>query len=430
MGSANSNSPSILPQISKKLAIRTFCLVVVVGSLLYGLLWFLKYRSDLDMLVSSDTAGWVAAVEYLPEGHQAVLISPDGVIHRDLGYKSHSTDRDLAWSPKGNFLYFISDRSEHNFNLYRWSPKLEKPAEQRTTGTRARSNPTFSVQPTDERDGEAKSLITCGGLVQQFDPANTSTEQVLPPTTKEITQTQGDENEKGGIDSQFQGVYGRLGTSFRVAQWCGNKRYIAGIMRRENGEVLILQDMQPESGKLPQPKAIASAEHIDLAVNPKDGNVVYTIQNFQWPDVPPTDPSGNPTPKPFMNAVAIYDLEKGQSTLITKSDKVAFGSPAIKPDGSSLVLVIGKIENGGLTPTMVANFPTTRDPGFKQFKVPGDVHEPSWSPDGNHLLLAIRDTRGKRTIYDLRIDDGTMRAVTGDGDFGFPVFSPQVKSSG
>jgi len=181
-------------------------------------------RSDLGGLVESETAGWISAVQYLPHGQQAVLISPDGKYHKDPGYVENTVDRDLTWSPKGNFLYFVSDRAEHNFNLFRWAPSEDKPSEQRTIGTRARGDLKFPAQLSEEPDRTAKGLLTTGGLVQEFDPTNQSTAQVLPPTQKEITQSKGgDEN---GTEGQFEGIYGSLGTSFREAQWCANKTFI------------------------------------------------------------------------------------------------------------------------------------------------------------------------------------------------------------
>ena len=428
MASNNQNSSSILPKISRKLAVRTLVLVVVVGGMVYGLEWFLKVRSDLKGLQTSNSVGWISAIQFLPDGQQAILIAPDGKIQKDSGYKEHTTDRDIAWSPGGNFLYFISDRNEHNFNLFRWAPGTPEPAEQRTTGTRARSNPKFSSQPTDESDSIAKALITCGGLVQQFDPTNQTTEQILPPTSKEIVQSQGQgEENPGGIENQFSGVYGNLGTSFREAQWCGNKRFIAGIMRRENGETLILQDMQAVDGKIPQPRPITSGEHIDFSVNPKDGNIVYTVQGFQWPEAVPTGADGKPVKKPFVNAIVVYDVIAGKGQLVAQNAEVAFGMPSIRPDGKCVIIVVGTMTNGALVPRGMSTFPTFNDPAFKPIRIPGDIHEPSWSPDGAHIVFALRGKNGKRSIYDVRTDDGTMRNVTGDvGDFAFPKFSPQL----
>jgi len=429
MGSPNSNSSSILPKISKKLASRTLALIVVVGGLVYGLEWFLRVRSDLKGLQTANTVGWISAIQYLPDGQQLVLISPDGKIHKDAGYKPHSTDKDAVWSPHGNFLYFVSDRTDQNFNLFRWSPGSDEPAEQRTTGTRARSNPKFTVDIPDEKDSTAKPLITCGGLVQQFDPTNQSTEQVLPPTTKEIAQSQatGDEN-PGGIESQFTGVYGNLGTSFREAQWCGGKTYIAGIMRRETGEVLVLQGMEPVNGKLPQPRAVASGDRIEMAVSPKDGNIVFSVENFRWPESTPLGPDGKPLKKPFINGVVHYDLKTGKGDLVMGDPKLAFSGPQIRPDGSCVLVTIGDLASGTFTARGMLTLPMVRDPNFKGLRIPGEIHEPSWSPDGLHIVFALR-TNGKRAIYDYRIDDPSPRNITGDdGDFGVPRFSPQTKA--
>ena len=429
MGSQNSNSNSILPKISRKLATRTLALVIVVGSMAYGLEWFLKVRTDLKGLQTSNTVGWISAIQYLPDGQQIVLISPDGKIHKDTGYKAHTTDKDAAWSPHGNFLYFVSDRNEHNFNLFRWSPSTDEPAEQRTTGTRARSNPKFPAESLEEKDSVAKALITCGGLIQQFDPTNQSTEQVLPPTSKEIAQSQatGDEN-PGGIESQFTGVYGNLGTSFREAQWCGGKTFIAGIMRRDNGEILVLQGMEPVNGKIPQPRAVAAGDRIEMCVNPKDGNLIFTVQNFRWPEATPMDANGKPIRKPFVNGIVNYDLKTGKGDLIMGDSKLAFTSPQVRPDGTCVLAVVGDLDSGSFTPRGMLTAPTVRDPNFKGIRVPGEIHEPSWSPDGTHIVFAVRNG-GKRTLFDYRIDDPAPRNISGDeGDFGFPRFSPQTKS--
>ncbi len=190
---------------------------------------------------------------------------------------SGGIDRDLTWSPKGNFLYFVSDRKDRTFNLFRWSPSsIDDAPDQRTIGTRSRDNLRFPAQVTDDADSIAKGLIVTGGMVQEFNPATQATEQILPPTTSEITQSKG--TEESGTEGQFEGIYGNLGTSFRVAAWCGNQKYIAAIMRREAGEILIVQEMNIVNGKFPPPRPIMAGDKVDFAVNPKDGNVVFTVQ--------------------------------------------------------------------------------------------------------------------------------------------------------
>lgn len=429
MGTPENNSSSVLPKISRSLAYRTLFLVVVVGSLVYGLEWFLQHRTDLGALRTSETAGWISAVQYLPEGYQqAVLISPDGKIHKDPGYVSRTNDRDVTWSPHGNFLYFVSDRVEHNYNLFRWTPSSSDPSEQRTIGTRARGNLRFPAQPTNEPDGEAKGLLTTGGLVQEFDPNNSSTAQVLPPSQKEITQSQGEES---GTESQFEGIYGTFGTSFREAQWCSGHRYIVGVMERETGETLILQDMQPVEGKLPTPKQLITGEHVEIAVNPKDGNIVYCLQGFQWPTLePPTDKNGTPLKKPFVNAIGVFSPTDSPLTLSANRGELIFNSPSISADGTSIAVVVSEVTKGETKTAGLVTYPTSNNPQFKPLRLRGDIHEPSWSADGQHILASVKVPGKPYTIYEIPCDGSPPRNITGDaGDFRYPHYSPQQKGS-
>ena len=430
MGTPEKNSQTILPKINRILAYRTLALIVGVGSLAVGLMWFLKVRSDLGGLIKSDTAGWISAIEYLPQGQQVVLISPDGKVHKDPGHTANSIDRDATWSPKGNFLYFASDRVDHNFNVFRWSPSSEKESEQRTIGTpRSRGNLRFPAQPIEEPDNIAKALLTTGGVVQEFDPATSATVQVLPPTSKEITQAKsGDES---GTAGQFEGAYGTLGTSFREGQWCGNQRYICAVMRREAGEVLVIQDMQRAEGKLPPPKVLIAGEHVEFAINPKDGNIVYCVQGFQWPDGKPPEPKdGKKITKPFINGLGIFAFEGNPVILGASKGDIVFTSPAISPDGKAIAIVVGKMEKGELQIAGLATYPTSNDPTFKPLQYRGDVHEPSWSIDSQHILAALRMPNKPRSIYEFAMDGTAPRNVTGDtGNYGFPHYSPQQKGA-
>ena len=429
MGTPDKKSSSILPKINQKLAYRTLALVVVVGGLAWGLEWFLKVRSDLDRLRTSETVGWISAVEYLPQGQQAVLISPDGKVHKDPGYVANTTDRDLTWSPGGNFLYFVSDRVDHNFNVFRWSPASDKPADQRTIGTRARGDLRFPAQLNDEPDSEAKGLITTGGLVQEFDPVNTSTGQILPPTSKEISQDKS--SDESGTQSQFEGAYGNLGTSFREAQWCGGKRYIAAVMRRDAGEILIVQEMQPVDGKFPLPRPIVAGEHVDFAINPSDGSLVYCVQGFQWPEgKAPLDKDGKPVQKKFVNAAGVFNFGAQNFLLQANKGDYVFSSPSVSPDGTTVVVMIGKNSSGIVTPEGIGTLPAKNDPGFKPHQFRGNIYEPSWSPDSKRLIAAVRINGKPRTIYEIPLDGTAVRSITGDaGNFGFPRYSPQQKAN-
>lgn len=427
MGIPDKKSSSLIPKISKSLAMRTAFLVIVSGSLVGSLYWYFKIRSDIGGQHTSDSVGWISALQYGPEAQQVVLISPDGKIHKEAGHVPGSADRDPTWSPHGNFLYFVSDRVDHNFNLFRWAPDLPT-AEQRTIGTRARGNLRFSAQATEDSDAVAKALIITGGLVQEFDPTNQSTAQVLPPTSKEITQSKGDE---AGTEGQFEGIYGALGTSFRDAQWCNEHHGIAGIMRRETGEVLVYQDMRPQAdGKLAPPNPLIAGDHLDFAINPKDGTVVYCVNGFQFVDEKnAVDENGNKRKKPFVNALAFFDFKKNNIITGNKGE-VGFGSPAISPDGNLLAIVISRKVGTETNPVGLAILSAKGDPSYKGSQFGGDVHEPSWSPDNAHVLVAVKVPGKHRTIFEIPTDGSPPRNVTGDqGDFGFPHYSPQTRTT-
>lgn len=429
MGTPNKNSSSIFPKINEKLAYRTLALVIVVGGLTWGMEWFLKVQGDLGGLSKSETAGWICAVEMLPkgQGQLAVLVTPDGQVRKDPGYVANSLDRDLTWSPHGNFLYFVSDEKDHSFNVQRWSVSDGK-VEQRTLGSRARSNLKFPAQVSDDPDSDAKGLLTTGGIVNEFDPHTMDTPQILPPTQKEIGQVQGGEDQ-GGIAGEFEGAYGTLGTSFREAQWCGNKKYIVAIMRRESGESLVLQEMVAVDGKLPQPRELIAGDHVDFAVNPKDGNVLYCVQGFQWPQTMPGDPD-KPRAKPFINAMGVYVCDGKGYMLASNKGDLTFDAPAISPDGKQVAIVIGKVQNGEVAVQGLATFPTVSDPNFKPQRFPGDIHEPSWNADGTHIAVAMREPGKNRAIYELSLDGSPPRNLTGDaGDFAYPRYSPQQKTN-
>jgi hypothetical protein len=203
-------------------------------------------------------------------------------------------------------------------------------------------------------------------------------------------------------------------------------------MRRESGEILVVQEMKIVDGKYPPPHALIAGDHIDLAVNPKNGGLVYCVTHFQWPDAASAapGPDGKAPKKPFVNAVGTFDFSGKNTILAANNGELNFGSPAISLDGVSLAVVLSKTQNGDTTPVGLVTMPTSEDPNFKRKQFGGDIHEPSWAPDGAHILVAVRRPGKPRTIFEIPIDGSPPRDVTGDlGDFGFPKYSPQVKAN-
>ena len=434
------NPSSTQPKIYQKLVLRTLMLVIVLGALFMGFQYYEGTKNDLGGMAKTDTVGQIAAINYLDEGAQAVIFKPDGTVVKDSGYKPLSTDRDLTWRPDGNFLFFVSDRIEKTVQVFRWSP-AQSSAEARTFGTRGRSNPSFPAE--DLPDANDTALITSGGFVLEYNPKDRSTRQILPPLGREIVQ--GGSDEEKGSDSQFSGTYGKIGTSFKLAKWCKAKKWIAGIMKRDSGEVLVLQDMTPVVSKgadgkdaesYKSPMVVAAGEHIEMAINPKDGTVVYAIQGFAFPDpekVPAQFIKGNKILLPFHHGIFTVDPDKGQAPPIVfhKDDKVSFGGIAISPDGSSLVTTVGPFSDSSHHPQGLVTMPV--QPNGASAGAPllkGEIYEPSWSPGGDKITFARRDPDGKRSIFTINKDGSNERKVSdGKGNYGTPKFSPQVASA-
>lgn len=420
---SNSPAPGAQPKIVQRLLVRTAGFLIVLA-ILFGIFrWVQSKQGDYDS--GGESVGMVAAIRMERDGQQAVLIKPDGTIVTTKTWKDGVTDREPVWSPDGRFLYFCSDREEATFNIFRWNPQKDD-AESRTIGRTSRSNPTFAPDGAEDT-----MLVVAGGNVRELDPKTKKTPQILPPANAEIAQSSGDEGPT--TEGSFSAIYGSLGKSFRIARYIGDKRYIAAVMRREQGELLVIQDLQPVNGRVPKPHPIAAGDRIEFDVNSKDGSVVFSVQNFRWPDpsqAPEQFRKGNRVIVPFRNMVGIVDPTKAAQSIVvaTPDDKVAFGTPRVSPDGARLLLIQGAMEDGSLRSQRLLTMPCAPQ-GIQTASqlVGGEVYEPSWSLDGKRIVYAKR-VGGKRDLFTMTSDGGSETSLTkGQGDFSMPLFSPMTK---
>ncbi len=379
---------------------------------------------DIDLPWSVDTAGWIAAVRYEDRGSRAVALLPDGALRETPDYAPGKTDRDVVWRPDGNRVFFVSDRGEGGFNVYRWNPGSDK-VEARSLGSRSKFSPSFPPPGAPEANDVA--LITSGGFVLRFTPVDGATRQVLPPVPKEVAGKEGE-----GAGGQIETLYSRFGVSFREARWTLDKQHIAAVMRREDGsEILILQDLN--TGK---PMPIAAGARIDLDVSPTSNRIYYSVLGFLWPDpeqAPASYREGGIVRTPFRHAIFVLDPAKQgadfhRPVVLSQSDETAFHRVAVSPDGSMIAAVIGKYGGAGdVEAEALCVMPAEPGGGQALAKVTeGKVQEPSWAPDSQRLAF-VRLRNGKRAIHTIGRDGSDERIVSGDrGDFGWPRFSPQL----
>lgn len=414
-------APKTEPKILKKLGLRTLLAVVLIGGLFIGLRAFLDYNRDPGSYGTVETPEMIAAVEFLRDGQQAVAIKPDGTILRSPEFKPGQTERDLAWQPDGGRIYYISDRKDGTFQVFRWRPVEGGESDDRSIGTRGKSNPSFAPDATGKDD----LLISSMGTIQELDPVNRKTRQVLPPVGNEITQGTAEE-EGGGGSSMFRALYGELGDSFARAQLLPGGKQIIALMRGNRGDVLVLQDLVAGSnGKLKRPVPLSAGDRVEFSVA-KDGTVVFTVQNFMFPtdEMARQFQKGNKVSVPYRHGVFRYSETDGSGILaVSQDDKVAFGQPSLSPDGSRVLFVRGAYDGTNLEPEgLYIKTVKTSDPEAPVIQ--GAIADPTWHPSGNKIAYVMREG-GKRAIFTANPDGTDVKNLTGTkGDFSRPLFSP------
>jgi hypothetical protein len=342
-----------------------------------------------------DTAGLILAVKYTDLGSQVVLLDGEGKVREAPGFSESNTERDAVWRPDGNRVYFVSDREKSVFQLYRWNPGSNR-VEPRSIGTRSKSSPFFG--PAGSPGANDTLLITAGGFVLELNPVNGHTRQILPPVPRDSPMT-----EEGGVGGQFEAAYKQLGSSFREARWTLSKRFVAAVMRREDGgEILIVQDL---AGAIP-PMPVAAGYRIDFDVSPTDDKVFFVVVDFIFPDptaIPPEYIKDGKVIRPFKHMISLVDFTGDQPAMqpvVTSNDDAeAFSRIRISPDGSMIVTTLGSFgSQGDVEPKSLIVMPAAAQAAGSGARVlDGKVYEPSWHPDSNQLVFIRVGEDGRRS---------------------------------
>ncbi len=426
------------PKIIQKRILRTAIVLFFAAALIGGYMWF--SRSSHTDSTPADTKGYILAIQNGDQDSHAVLIKPDGTVIKSPESGTGTDDREADWRPDGNRV-FISrsvtgspDPELSNYQIYRWKPD-ENRIERRTIGTRALAHPRFSSADSSLTD--PKALATAGGRVLLFDPLeDSSIKQILPPISKGAsmdTSGEGDQASGGDFDLLYKG----LGSSFREARWSLDKAYIVAVMRRDNGESLIIQRANPTTDEERRPILILCADHIEFDIHPTKNEIVYSAQNFQWQDsdhVPDLFHKGGKTTRPYNHVLAYLDLDKviarDKSGLggieLSNSDGKCWSQPAYSPDGEGLVVVAGAyaVTEGEFKPAGLMFYPAHGGPSGVVAK--GQISDPSWQPSGDAVIFARREVNGEKDLVVVpRAGGGEKSLTAGKGNFSRPLYSPQ-----
>lgn len=415
-------------KLTQRLAIGLFGL----AGLFLFYRWFQTLGDDPDF-GTADTAGMIAAIEQTSGGAQAVVFQKDGVKRPVPGYKPGTTDREIVWRPDGNRLFVISDREANAFHIYRWNLATEK-VERRSTDRRSKSYLSFLADSTPQAN--QVGLMTVAGFVQEFLPSQGIMRQVLPP------QNRGGNDPTAGRQEQMSGVYGTIGQSFKMARWLPGRQIIVATMKREVGEVLIVQEMtlvtnsQTGQQDLPPPQIVLAANRIEFDTG-ATGDVVFTFNGFRFFDpanVPKEFIKNGKAVAPYRNGIVSFNPAAGARggltfILISQRDEVAIDRARISPDGSTVAAIVGRGDSEGkVMPERIVIMPATQGGASQGVTIAtGRVRDVSWRPSGDSLAFTRPDASGKRTIYTVAKDGSGEKAISQGGDFSFPLWSPQTK---
>ncbi|MBL8060409.1 MAG: PD40 domain-containing protein [Chthonomonas sp.] len=412
---------------NERLLLRFAIGLLLLAGLVFGINWLRSFGRDPDKILTADTKGMMAALQFEGDGTRVVLFDTEGKKIEVKGWSQGNHDQKPTWRPDGQRLFFSSDREDETFHIFRFRPGGDAP-ERRSVGSRSKGTPWFG--PAGYAEINESAILVAGGSevgsVCEYSAVDGSIRQILPPTGDTST------GEEGGTVNQASAIYSRIGESFKEAKWGKDRRFVIATMKREDGEILLIQDFEPDAqGKMQPPVPIAAGNSITFDVGP-DGAATICVLDFQWIDsenIPEEFIKDGKAVRPFAHGVIYVDPSKpGSSQVIfaTKENESVLAFPAVSPDGTQVLYSNGKLgPSGEFEPLQLI----VAKPGGVATEgaaiTPHGVFEATWTPDSKSILYA-RPLGGVRPIFQVDPRDGTEKRLThDDGEYAFPTLSPQ-----
>lgn len=422
---ADSNARPIFK--NERLLLRFALGLLLLAGLFYGIQALRNFGQDPDNVLTADSHGMLAALQFDGDGAKVVLFDTDGKKNILHGWTEGRHDEQPVWRPDGQRLYFSSDREEATFHIFRYRPGGDRP-ERRSVGSRSKGTPWFGPPGIDHINDSA--ILVAGGsevgAVCEYTPRDGAIRQILPPTGDTKT------DEEGGQTNPLANLYARIGESFKSAKWGKDRRFMIATMKREDGDILLIQDFElAKDGSLPPPVPYVAGNSITFDVGP-EGAATICVQGFQWVDpenIPEEFIKNGKATKPFRHGIMYLDPFKPREAKVifaSNIDQSLLTHPVVSPDGNKVLYSNGKVgESGEFEPTQLVvatpGAPPTDGAGLTTF----GVFEATWTPDGDHILYA-RPLGGVRPIFQLDPTDGSEKRLThDDGEYAFPTLSPQ-----
>lgn len=414
--------------MQNKLLVKTIVGIAVIAVLFTGYRAFNEFSADPD-LGDFNSVGAIAAIETSREGSRAVIFTADGKrIDPPAPSKTDAQDVEVTWTADGQRLFLSSNRESSSFTVHRWNPASQK-LEARGLVGRSQGAPYFATG-----EGRGDALLVSGGYVLEYNQRTRTTRQLLPPVLKDAVQS----DDGSGRSSPLDTIYQRFGTSFRFARWSDDRQSIWAIMRGDEGEAALWNRLgTDEQGNLLPPAPIIRGRHLEMATVPGD-KVVVLVRFLEFPpdEIPEQFIKNGKVELPWRHGLLLVQitpegrLQTGMIGTFPADMKEAFGDLAVSPDGSRLAVVVGEVrDDRSFQPRGLVVMPVAE--GGVQQATPlaeGQIGRPAWSPDGRNVAFVKREGEFNN-IYRIDVETGAESKVSTDGQFNFPVFSPQVAAS-
>lgn len=397
------------------------------------LVWMRNRPPDRPWVIvpPPNTRDLIAALRENDDGSSRVVsIAPDGTI-REPEAQGEPDDREIAWSPDGNRVIFVSNRTtDGSYQLFDWIPDRQNQAYQLTPAGASRSHP-CSTQ-------DNRILYASRGMIYRLNYETLVNYTVYPPRKEpgahrteegEVAEHdgRGDDETTDRIEQAWNQISGSLeGDAFERGFLTSDGQFFIGIYSTPRGRALIIQNMRPETEEDVFPVVPLMGEEIEVAMHPSSPLVVVVVKDFRWP-FPDRVPEQMKNPdgtirRPFVNGVFLFDLGGGNPPAImfqSADGSEALGSPAISPDGTKLALTHYARQETRMAPQGLVVVPV--EGGEMRRLVTGGASEPSWSADGDRIAYIKGGD-----VWTIRADGADAKNLTnGKGRYNSPKFSPK-----
>lgn len=243
-------------------------------------------------------------------------------------------------------------------------------------------------QPEYSPDGKKLSYIE-RGRVYVADLNGTNNKPILP-TDEEMVAARANPTDRGDIPL------------YSVYAW-GPGESIAGVSSKDRMSDSLVYLPKSEAELQPIIPAAPNLKVIGISIASNQPLIAASVR-FGGRDI-----------------LIAYDPEKKQPTPVFGSEKMKLGTPAVSPDGSTIVVPV-ESSVGKIKLSLVKIDPQSGQAGALAV---GKFERPVFSPKGDRIVAAQYDAKTKkRSIVSIDADTGEIAQLATDGDCFDVAFSP------